>query len=77
MLMNHTDTQVDGILGGMDDSLFALQIDASGVRLVNARKHVHQRGFARAVFTQQCQDFAPVHHQIDVVIGFDAAKGLG
>ena len=53
VLMNHTDAQADGIVRRTDMDGPAFDLDASSVRLVNARQHVHQGGLARAVFTQQ------------------------
>ena len=44
---------------------------------VDAREHIHQRGFPTAVFAQKRQDFAPANLKGDVVVGDDLAKTLG
>ena len=46
-------------------------------RLVQAEQHAHQRGFARAVFAQQCMDLSSAQLQRDVVVGDDAGELLG
>ena len=46
MLVNHADTQGEGVLGRADDHLAALHIDMARVR------HVHQRRLAAAVLAQ-------------------------
>ena len=52
MLVNHADTQGEGVLGRADDHLAALHIDMARVRKVNAGQHVHQRRLAAAVLAQ-------------------------
>jgi len=44
---------------------------------VNARQHLDECGFSRAVFAQQRKDFAAADIQRDVVDRRCTAKGLG
>ena len=37
----------------------------------------HQRALAGAILTEYCVDLAPVHVQIDVVVGENSGKPLG
>ena len=46
------------------------------VRLINAGQHIHQRGFARAVFAKQGQNFALADVQIDPIVGDHRAEAL-
>ena len=69
MLMNHTDAQRDGVVRGADMHFLAVYADMARVRAVNAGEHVHQRGLAGAVFTQQGQDFAAEYSQVNILIG--------
>ncbi|MPM70527.1 hypothetical protein SDC9_117482 [bioreactor metagenome] len=41
---------------------------------VDAGKHVHQRGFSRAVFADQCVDFTAAHLQADIVQRLDTGE---
>jgi len=77
MLVDHADAVAVGIARGADDDLLAVDEDLSLVGEVNAREHVHERGFAAAVFAEQRQDLAPVDIEPDAVIGDDGAEALG
>ena len=43
----------------------------------HAGKYVHQRGFARAVFAQQCVYLSAAHGKIHVIQHGDAEERLG
>ena len=77
VLVDHADAVAVGIARGADDDLLAVDEDLSLVGEVNAREHVHERGFAAAVFAEQRQDLAPVDIEPDAVIGDDGAEALG
>ena len=53
VLMDHTDTEVESILGGSNGHRLIMDVDLSLVREVDAGEHVHQRCFTTAVFAQQ------------------------
>ena len=76
MLVHHTDSQGNGFLRRTDIHFFASQIDFTRVRLINAGQHIHQRGFARAVFAKQGQNFALADVQIDPIVGDHRAEAL-
>ena len=76
MLMNHADAQLVRCFGRINHSLIAIHPNFAVVRLINARQHVHQRGFAAAVFSQQRMNFAPFQPQIHIVVCNYPAKGF-
>ena len=49
----HSDMKVKCILWGFDDDGHTVDLDASGVREVDAREHIHKRSLSTAVFAQQ------------------------
>ena len=52
VLMNHTDTELHGILRRTNGDFFSIDEDLSFIREVYAGEHVHQRCLAAAVFAQ-------------------------
>ena len=76
MLMDHADAVVECVFGGGDGHRLAVNIDLSLIGKVDAGKHIHQRGLAAAVFTQQRQDLAFAQFQIDGVVRHDLAEPL-
>ena len=56
MLMHHSNAKTLGILGRIDAHFFPIYQNRTAVRLVDAGKHIHQGGFAGAVFSQQSQN---------------------
>ena len=77
MLVHHADMQCGGVVGVIDFDGFSILADLALLRLIQAKQHAHQRGLARAVFSQQRVDFAPPQLQRDVVVGLDAGEFLG
>ena len=75
--MDHADSQRRCIIGAVDLDLLSVLLDDARFRLVQAEQHAHQRGFARAVFAQQCMDLSSAQLQRDVVVGDDAGELLG
>ena len=51
MLVNHTDTVVDGLARVIDGNLAAVNFDPALIRLIKAEKNVHQGCLSGAVFT--------------------------
>ena len=77
MLVDHADAVAVGIARGADDDLLAVDEDLSLVGEIDAGEHIHQRGLAAAVFTQQGQNFTAAHAQGDILVGHDRAEGFG
>ena len=78
VLVDHADTQIEGILGRCDGHRLVVDVDLPLVGEIDAGEHVHQRGLAAAVFAQQGQDLALVQVKIHILIGDDlAAEPLG
>ena len=55
----------------------AVKFNPAFVHGNNTGENVHQRGFARAVLTQQGMDFALFHIQMHIHQSVDAAEGFG
>ena len=68
-MVHHADTQGVGVVGILDGHHLAVLLDDALLRLVQAEQHAHQRGLARAVFTQQGVDLALLQLKGDVVVG--------
>ena len=78
VLVDHADTQIEGILGRCDGHGLVVDVDLSLIGEVDAGEHIHQRGLAAAVFTQQGQDLTFVQVKVHVFVGDDlAAEPLG
>ena len=77
VLMDHADAQPLGVLRRGDDGRLPVHQDLPLVRGVDAGEHVHQRGLARPVLSQEGQDLPLFQGQIHILVGHDAAEGLG
>ena len=77
VLMDHTDTQVKGILGGGDGNRLVMDVDLSLVGEVDAGEHIHQCRLAAAVFAQQRQDLTLAQLHVDATVGHNRTKTLG
>ena len=67
LLVNDDDARLLGLLGVVEFHLAPLVGDGAGILGVDAGQHLHQRGFARAVFAHQRVHLALAHLQIDVI----------
>ncbi len=76
VLVDHADSQVDGIARRPDVRPPAMHMDFAGICPVQAGQDVHQGALAGAVFAQQRVDFAGPHFEIDVVAGDNAREAL-
>ena len=76
VLMDHADAVIKGVLGRGDGDGLAVHQDLTFVREVDAGQHVHQRGLAAAVFSQQRQDLTTVDVQRNTVVGNDFSEPL-
>ena len=77
VLVDHADAQVEGVLGGADGDGVSVHRDLALVREIDAREHVHQRGLAAAVLSQQGEDLPLADVQVHPVVGHNGAEGLG
>ena len=53
LLVDHRDARLEGLGGIGEDLRPAVNLDGAGVRLIDAREDLHQRGLARAVLADQ------------------------
>jgi len=60
----------------VDGDRLVVDQDLAVVGLHEPVEHVHQRGLASAVLPQQGADLAGLDHQVDVVVGDQAAEAL-
>ena len=77
VLMNHAQATTNGIVGALDVDDFAVEQDFSFVGPVQSIEHVHQCGFACAVFAQERVNFARIEAEVDCVIGHNTGEALG
>ena len=74
VLVHHAHAHGDGLGWALLLHPLSLDIDRAACGLVEAVEHVHQRGFARAVFAHQRKDLAGVDVQRHVVVGQHAGE---
>ena len=77
VLVDHADAQIQRVAGGADRHGLVADVDLALVGEVDTGDHVHQRGFAAAVFAQQRQNFAAPYAQRDVFVCHNGAEGFG
>ena len=78
VLVDHADTQIEGILGRCDGHRLVVDVDLPLVGEIDAGEHIHQRGLAAAVLAQQGQDLAFVQFKVYIFVCDDlAAEPLG
>ena len=76
MLVNHADAGEQGILGGLNLYDFPVDEKGAGVGTQQAVENVHQRRFARAVFTEQAMHTAGLERKRDAVEREQRAESL-
>ena len=57
-LVDESNAELHRIGHVMDADRFSIDADFTAIRLVNATEDFHQRGLPRAVFADECQNFA-------------------
>jgi hypothetical protein len=57
MLENHANAFFDGILRARNFYHLVLDTNFPFIRLIKARQHIHERGFARAIFIRGNMNF--------------------
>jgi hypothetical protein len=77
MLENHADARGPGLSRAADCYRVAFPENAARTGIKHAEQHFYQRRLARAIFPQQCMDFARSNGEIDAVAGTEASKNLG
>ena len=77
LLMDHRNARGDGFRRAADGVGLAFKGNLALVRLLKADDDLHQRGLARAVFTQQRVHLAGLYLKLHAVQRVRTAKGLG
>ena len=74
VLVDHADAKVKRVLGRADLHFLSLDEDLAMIRVINARKHVHERGLATPILAQKRKDFAFAQRKADIVVRYDLAE---
>ena len=77
MLMHHADAGADRIARTVEMHGLAVYEDLAFIGPVKTREHVHQGGFAGAVFAQKPEDLASLDVEVYARICNDLTKALG
>ncbi|MPM59588.1 hypothetical protein SDC9_106432 [bioreactor metagenome] len=76
LLMDNAHAEALRLRGGVDFNFFAEEFDRTAILGVDTGQNLHQRAFARAVFTDQREHLARVERQIHAVERMYAGKEL-
>ena len=68
MLVNHAHPRLDGVARGVKFDRLAVDQNLAAVGVIESTQNVHQGRLARAIFTQQGEDFAAPRVDADVVV---------
>ena len=68
--------KVDGLDGGADDYLFAVDENLTVIRIVDSGDHVHQRCFSGAVLAENGEYLTAVDGQTYILVGDDASEAF-
>ena len=77
LLVHAGNARGGGLIGVFEDLPLSVDIDLALVRHVDAGENLNQRGFARAVLSDQSVDLARLHGQLHVVQGHNAGESFG
>ena len=77
MLMHHADTCFDRLLRRVEFQGLTKDVDGAFVWHVETVQNGHERGFTRAVLTNDPVDCPGLDRQIDVFIGLNRSKRFG
>ena len=72
VLMHHADAKPDGNAGACDFAGLPLDVNLPVIRLLQSEQHLHEGGFARAVFAANGVDFPFFDRELHLVVGQDA-----
>jgi hypothetical protein len=74
MLVDHAESEADGVRRTRDPHRSAVHLDAAGVRRHEAVEDAHQRGLAGAILAHQRVDLAGCEFERHAIVGDDAAE---
>ena len=77
MLVNHADMQVECDFRRSDGDGFSIDGDLAAVWEIDARQHIHERGFSAAVLTEQRENFPSLDVKANFVVRYHLTEGLG
>ncbi len=75
--MHHADAGSDGVTRRMEHERFIIDQDITGGRRVQPIQDVHEGGLAGPVLSEQGNDLAGLHAQMNVVVGKHARELFG
>ena len=76
LLMYHRDTIFHGLVRVIDGNLLSIEINFTGIHLVDTEEAFHQSGFSCAVLTHQCMHGSRAERQLYVVQRLYAWEGF-
>ncbi|MNO65827.1 hypothetical protein D3C76_565970 [compost metagenome] len=76
LLVDDADPLILGVAGTLEVHRLAAIADAARIGLIDAGQHLHQGGFAGAIFTEQGHHLARIDSQTCFVEGADTGEGL-
>ena len=74
VLVHHANAELDRLAGRIDADLLPIEENLALGRLVEADENVHERRFARAVFSKEGVYLTFCDREIDVLIGIEIAE---
>jgi hypothetical protein len=76
MLMDHSDTELNGFTGRGYLNRDPIEVNFSSVGRVEPVEDVHQSGLASSIFSQECMDFSPFYIKTDFFVRLDVRESL-
>ena len=77
MLVDHADAEGKRVAGGLYGRECAVHVDLAAVGVIDPGDHVHEGGFAAAVFAEHGQNLAAPDGHGHIAIGDHGSKGFG
>ena len=68
VLVYHADTQLVSVVRALYRNVPASDVDLSGIGIVDARKHIQQRGLSASVLSEERKDFTVENVHRDIVV---------
>jgi len=77
VLVHHADSLGNGVLGVANDHDPVVDEYLAAVRRDHPVEHVHQRGLARAVLSEQAVNLSRLDDEVDILVGRERTEVLG
>ena len=74
--MHHSYSERMRVLGRFYRRKFSVDVNVSLIGVINARKHIHKRGFTASVFAEQRQNFAFINVKRNAAVCLHFSEGF-